>query len=178
MAITKIQSESLNLADDFAFTGTITGAGGNNKPAFEAIINSNQTATSGVTTKMQFTREIYDTNSCYDSVTNYRFTPTVAGKYFVYVNLYGGVGGVSRLSQASVFIRKNGTTVAETGVDNRTSALGLDSNAFVGATIDFNGSTDYVEGFGYFNDTSSFPVTFYGSTTTARCRFGAYKIIE
>ena len=28
MAITKIQSESLNLADDFAFTGTITGAGG------------------------------------------------------------------------------------------------------------------------------------------------------
>ena len=27
MAITKIQSESLNLADDFAFTGTITGAG-------------------------------------------------------------------------------------------------------------------------------------------------------
>ena len=28
MAITKIQSESLNLADNFAFTGTITGAGG------------------------------------------------------------------------------------------------------------------------------------------------------
>ena len=28
MAITKIQSESLNLADDYAFTGTITGAGG------------------------------------------------------------------------------------------------------------------------------------------------------
>jgi hypothetical protein len=28
MAITKIQSESLNLADDFTFTGTITGAGG------------------------------------------------------------------------------------------------------------------------------------------------------
>ena len=27
MAITKIQSESLNLADDYAFTGTITGAG-------------------------------------------------------------------------------------------------------------------------------------------------------
>jgi hypothetical protein len=28
MAITKIQSESLNLADDYTFTGTITGAGG------------------------------------------------------------------------------------------------------------------------------------------------------
>lgn len=28
MALSKIQSESVNLADDFAFTGTITGAGG------------------------------------------------------------------------------------------------------------------------------------------------------
>lgn len=28
MALSKIQSESLNLADDFAFTGTVTGAGG------------------------------------------------------------------------------------------------------------------------------------------------------
>ena len=28
MAIDKIQSESINLADNFAFTGTVTGAGG------------------------------------------------------------------------------------------------------------------------------------------------------
>ena len=28
MAITKIQSESMNLADTYAFTGTVTGAGG------------------------------------------------------------------------------------------------------------------------------------------------------
>ena len=34
MAITKIQSESLNLADTYAFTGTVTGAGGVNTPAF------------------------------------------------------------------------------------------------------------------------------------------------
>jgi hypothetical protein len=27
MAIDKIQSESINLADNFAFTGTVTGAG-------------------------------------------------------------------------------------------------------------------------------------------------------
>ena len=27
MAITKIQSESMNLADTYAFTGTVTGAG-------------------------------------------------------------------------------------------------------------------------------------------------------
>ena len=36
MAITKIQSESMNLADTYAFTGTVTGAGGSNTPAFFA----------------------------------------------------------------------------------------------------------------------------------------------
>ena len=34
MAITKIQSESLNLSDTYDFTGTVTGAGGVNTPAF------------------------------------------------------------------------------------------------------------------------------------------------
>ena len=36
MAITKIQSESLNLADTYDFTGTVTGAGESNTPAFSA----------------------------------------------------------------------------------------------------------------------------------------------
>ena len=34
MAITKIQSESLNLADTYAFTGTVTGAGFTNDHLF------------------------------------------------------------------------------------------------------------------------------------------------
>ena len=36
MAITKIQSESMNLADTYAFTGTVTGAGESNTPSFKA----------------------------------------------------------------------------------------------------------------------------------------------
>ena len=40
MAIDKIQSESINLADNFAFTGTVTGAGGVNTPAFFAKMAS------------------------------------------------------------------------------------------------------------------------------------------
>ncbi len=34
MALTKIESEGLLLSDNFAFTGTVTGAGGANTPAF------------------------------------------------------------------------------------------------------------------------------------------------
>ena len=73
MAITKIQSESLNLADDFAFTGTITGAGVTNKPAFFAEISSSTTITSATATKAPFNSEVYDTNSAFDT-SNYRFT--------------------------------------------------------------------------------------------------------
>ena len=43
MAITKIQSESLNLADTYAFTGTVTGAGGGkiNQVLFnDAVVNT------------------------------------------------------------------------------------------------------------------------------------------
>ena len=40
MAITKLQAEALNLADTYAFTGTVTGAGENNNPAFRAGLTS------------------------------------------------------------------------------------------------------------------------------------------
>ena len=36
MALSKIQSESINLADNFAFTGTVTGSGESNAPYFQA----------------------------------------------------------------------------------------------------------------------------------------------
>ena len=45
MAITKIQSESMNLADTYAFTGTVTGASGVNTPAFYATMSGDQTLT-------------------------------------------------------------------------------------------------------------------------------------
>ena len=42
MAITKIQSESLNLADTYAFTGTVTGAGESNAPSFYGELSKNK----------------------------------------------------------------------------------------------------------------------------------------
>ncbi len=43
MAITKIQSESLNLADTYAFTGTVTGAGGGK--VLQVVFGSTSTET-------------------------------------------------------------------------------------------------------------------------------------
>ena len=77
MAIDKIQSESINLADTFAFTGTVTGAGGVNTPTFEVSKSGNQSIdNSGTATKITFDTESIDSDGKFASD---KFTPTVAG---------------------------------------------------------------------------------------------------
>jgi len=85
MAITKIQSESLNLADTYAFTGTVTGAGEANTPSFASYRSSTQSISDRTNTKVNFNAEHFDTDSAYDHSTNYRFTVPSgeAGKYFI-----------------------------------------------------------------------------------------------
>ena len=81
MAIDKIQSESINLADNFAFTGTVTGAGETNAPSFSTSITSNQDITNNADVKVAFATEQYDTGSDFNT-TDYRFVAPSAGKYF------------------------------------------------------------------------------------------------
>ena len=38
MAFTKLQAEGINLADTFAFTGTVSGVGGGKMPGFGAVL--------------------------------------------------------------------------------------------------------------------------------------------
>ena len=54
------------------------------KPAFHAYMSSNQDLSNNTATKLQVDTEDFDTDNMYDSSTNYRFTPIVAGKYYVY----------------------------------------------------------------------------------------------
>jgi len=88
MAITKIQSESLNLADDFAFTGTITGAGGNMKPMFSARRTGTFTLNNATSHTMTYTAEEYDTDNAFDPSTGI-FTVPETGKYFFTANFMG-----------------------------------------------------------------------------------------
>jgi len=175
MAITKIQSESLNLADTYDFTGTVTGAGGNMKPAFASALSGTQSVSSGTETKVTFNTEIYDTDNCYDNSTNYRFTPTIAGKYFVYatVTVYGG--NYSTYQNGICFIKKNGSTniaVSNMDVRNANNARWFACPAHT--TVDMNGTSDYLEVYGKAASSSS-PL-FYGDNHFST--FGAYKIIE
>jgi hypothetical protein len=106
MAITKIQSESLNLSDTYNFTGTVTGAGGVNTPAFSATISS-QTLSASTATLLQFdTMLLTEPSSTYNTST-YKFTPGVAGTYLVSATIAGTSGSSHTFA---VYIKKNGST--------------------------------------------------------------------
>ena len=112
MEITKIQSESLNLADTYDFTGTVTGAGVTNKPAFKASVGSSLVISNNTFTKAPFNSETYDTDSAYDSSSNYRFTVPSgqAGKYSFTALLRFYCSG-DNANYTSVSIHKNGSTI-------------------------------------------------------------------
>jgi hypothetical protein len=86
MAIDKIQSESINLSDNFAFTGTVTGAGEANTPAWNAYLGSQQSLAGDTFVVINADTETLDTHSAYDTSTK-RFTVPSghAGSYFYYI---------------------------------------------------------------------------------------------
>ena len=124
-----------------AATGTVMVSG--NMPAFSAYQSSAQTLSSATLTKIQFQTEEFDTNSCFDSTTNYRFTPNVEGYYLV----SGHVQPDASYTAGIQAIYKNGS-VYKYGSYNA-NATGV-SQPSVTCLVYLNGSTDYVEFYGSF----------------------------
>ena len=151
---------------------TVNAAAMKMTPAFEAHSDGSQGVSDATTTKVQFETEVYDTNNYYDNATNYRFTPLVAGKYFVYTGVYGYAGASADLIGMEVFIYKNGSLYRQS-YHNMTGNPGFIYGTPVSAVIDMNGSTDYVEIYGAVDGSAAGSESFF----SANNYFGAYKII-
>ena len=144
-------------------------------PAFQAKLNANQNISDSVTTKVQFNTEIFDTDNAYDNSTNYRFTPQVAGKYFVFSFIEGDGTGTNKTERVQLLIYKNG--VIHSLIQNfpNTSAESNNVGLTINSVCDMNGSTDYIEIFAYV-DALSVQATVIGSSDHLRSTFGAYRI--
>ncbi len=121
--------------------------GGNNTPAFQAKLSANQNPTDLTWTVVGCNTEVFDTDSCYDTTT-YRFTPTTAGKYYIYWALTADISTVPSLKQITAAIAKNGTrqdTHYLSQNDNNWINI-VNSGAVV---IDMDGSSDYIDLQGY-----------------------------
>jgi len=139
-------------------------------PAFEAYLSSSSgTVSNNVQTKVQFDTEIYDSDNKYDNSTNYRFTPTIAGKYFIYAQVYMHMGA-SNMNVAIIHIYKNGSSYMTRRLfqpSNPAQAQGLN----ISATMDLN-ITDYVEIYGQSQGADSNFIV-----NDKNNHFGAYRII-
>jgi len=144
-----------------------------NAPSFLAYRSTDQSISDDTLTKVEFDTEIYDTDNCYDNSTNYRFTPTVAGKYFVYSSIRGDAQADSNIQSHSIRIHKNGNNVIM-NVQNFQANYPRIMSIPLSFVVDMNGSTDYLEVHYRMNDTSGNPII--GSTSFAS-HFGAYKLI-
>ena len=173
---TKLKAESFDLSDDFAFTGTITGAGESNVPAFSVYRNSNQTLTDNVTTKIQFETKSYDTNSAYDNSTNYRFTVPSGegGKYFFYLR---GRFQKNEIATYHVGFYKNGSEVAHRFIysGNVGSSIGtiLYFSYDVSCTLNLS-ANDYIEAYAKADSTDGGSITFDGGSI--HNEFTGYKL--
>ena len=119
-----------------------------NGPAFSAYLASNQTISNATDTKVSFDTETFDVGSCYDT-TNKRFTPNVAGYYFVSINVpSAGPGTYTGTLAMVVKLYKNGSSVEQLGNLFASSSY---PQLNVSKLIYLNGSTDYIEAYVYTN---------------------------
>ena len=116
-----------------------TGFAGNG-PAFSAYNNATQSITGGTNTKLAFQVKEFDTASCFDNTTNYRFTPNVAGYYMV-----TAAAELATVGNGYYLLKlyKNGS-LAKYG-SNFASSAGAYPCSNLAALVYLNGSTDYIE---------------------------------
>jgi hypothetical protein len=132
-------TQTITLPNNTGTVLTTASTFGGTGPAFSATTTASQTISNASFTKIQFNSEEFDTNSNYDSATNYRFTPTVAGYYQV----NGCVSTTAPMAQLLSTIYKNGSEFKR-GTQAGAAGAYL-YQAAVSALVYFNGSTDYVE---------------------------------
>lgn len=118
-------------------------------PAFSVWRStSNQSVTTSTWSKINFNAEEFDTANCFDSTTNYRFTPNVAGYYQFTVS--AGCTVSSTVSGIGLF--KNGAPFKYLTISYISTSPNNVQNGSVLCYL--NGSSDYVEGYFYSNGTS------------------------
>ena len=150
---------------------SLTGMAGNT-PYFTASIGVTQSLPDAVETKLNFSNEIHDSDGCYDPTTNYRFTPTTVGKYFITAYVLLDAGGTNKWHNGQLKIKKNGSgQEAQVWFDDYNNYAGYGKTLSISTIVDLNGSSDYVELYGYFNVTSGT-----GNATANESRFLAFKL--
>ena len=162
---------------DMANASTITlNSGMTNTPGFHAFLSANMESLSDNTAvKMQCNTERYDVTDVYDNSTNYRFTPGVIGRYFIYGAVLNTADSNSNMVESEVYIYKNGSSIGKSSF-NYTSNYSKIAAPTISIVDDAN-ATDYYELYSAVNTNDGGAWKAIADTTQQRTYFGAYRII-
>ena len=115
-------------------------------PSFSAYASGNQTISNTSWTKVTLGIKVFDTASCFSSS---RFTPNVPGYY--QINCVIRFGASSNASRFIVGVWKNGGEYARPAEPYFSSAI-MPQGQYGGSVVVYlNGTTDYIELYGYIN---------------------------
>ena len=134
--------ETISVPSGATLTVPSGGLSGQNYPAFYAYLSASQSVSNNTITKAQINTELFDTDNCYDNSTNYRFTPTVAGHYFV-AGCISGESGTNDCITNVAYIYKNGSQYTNHSLNS--DATFRRYTGMTTAVVYMNGSTDYIE---------------------------------
>lgn len=142
-------------------------------PSFFAYLSADWTITSEEAwAEIPFDTEVFDSDGCYNTST-YRFTPTTAGKYFVYSNVVIEGSSQAVIYRAGVAIRKNGSAQSISMLDHRVYTY---TTATIPATwtVDMNGSSDYLSIYAFYDNSSG--TSHVNRSNQGYSGWGAFKI--
>ena len=171
LSATGTASSSTFLRGDNAWAS----AGGTNTPAFFASLATSQTLSDDVATKITIGNERVASDD-YDSTTNYRFTPTTAGTYYIFATCV--VERTAWMYRGQIYIKKNGSSwVGNTGQGNASYPLGKISPVAV-AMDTANGTSDYYEVYYWADTYDGNDANCYGDNEVmVFTSFGAFRLL-
>jgi hypothetical protein len=138
-------------------SGTVITTGstfGGTGPAFSVYASATTAVAQGTSAKIAFATEVFDTNNNFASS---RFTPTVAGYYQINACVTFPNFTNTSTSEIIAVIYKNGTEYAY-GSNFSVASSNHYIMSNVSTVVYFNGTTDYVEIYGYQSTGSSLNV--------------------
>ena len=158
-------------------SGVISSGGAiTNTPAFMAYKNADQSLSDATNTIITFPATYINVESYFDT-SNSRFTPLVAGKYYLQCTVTYECGSANAYDNSGLQFYVNGSTTfwEQSIIPNQ------NGNRFsekICGIIEFNGSSDYVEVFG-FHDVSTGTTKAKGHATNYRAFsfWSGYKLI-
>ena len=119
-----------------ANAGTATGFGGENAPVFKAYQSSTQTISNTTYTVVNLQSTSFDPSSKFNTST-YRFTPTVAGYYFLQAQVRVDTSNDMQTLQAT--IRKNGSAQV------RSTDVSQNYGSAIASAILYSDADDYFD---------------------------------